>query len=223
MLAGRDLELAPTYVYVGENRERNGGTDMRMRLLAATLIGAATLFGSAVGAAGQPGPAWEQCIAPPDSEEYCLTVTYTPPNTLTVVWDDVSDDPWWASDGFELTHYQVTIEIYGRLTVSDTYRLGKTATTFSYEIDWEAVGFEPGTRVNTWVTVEAFDDDRRGTNWGVVFVLRRPDDEPQAPTTPMGLALTAGDGSLLSTWTAPVNDGGSPITGYRVQWRSGND
>ena len=31
-----------------------------------------------------------------------------------------------------------------------------------------------------------------------------------------------GDGSLLISWSAPSNDGGSAITGYKVQWKSGS-
>ena len=42
-------------------------------------------------------------------------------------------------------------------------------------------------------------------------VLNRP-AAPAAPT------LTAGESSLIAAWTAPA-DGGSPVTGYRVQWR----
>ncbi len=195
---------------------------MSMRLLAATLIGAATLFGSAVSVAGQPGP-WESCFPPPE-EEYCLTVTYTPPNTLTMVWDDVSDLPWITAHGFVFDYYQVNIGGLGG-DGSRTPLHESTATTFSYTIDWE--GIEPGTTTGAWVAIDAVDaDGNSGLGaaiflWRVRFELRRPDDEPQAPTAPMGLTLTAGDGSLLSTWTAPVNDGGSAITGYRVQWRSG--
>ena len=38
------------------------------------------------------------------------------------------------------------------------------------------------------------------------------------PAAPTGLTLTAGDTEITASWTAPP-DGGSAITGYRVEWR----
>ena len=44
-------------------------------------------------------------------------------------------------------------------------------------------------------------------------------NRPAAPGTP---TLTSGAGTLDVTWTAPAADGGSPVTGYTVQWRTGS-
>jgi len=41
------------------------------------------------------------------------------------------------------------------------------------------------------------------------------------PTAPQNLALAPGDEQLTATWDAPANDGGSAITEYTVQYRSG--
>ncbi len=40
---------------------------------------------------------------------------------------------------------------------------------------------------------------------------------PAAPTVP---ALEAGTGLLIATWTAPTDNGGSPITGYELRYRA---
>ena len=45
-----------------------------------------------------------------------------------------------------------------------------------------------------------------------------------APSAPVGLAVTTGEGreqELTLSWTVPESDGGSEVTSYRVQWKSG--
>ncbi|MEA4827862.1 MAG: fibronectin type III domain-containing protein, partial [Clostridium sp.] len=43
-----------------------------------------------------------------------------------------------------------------------------------------------------------------------------------APAAPTGVSATAGNGSAVISFTAPVNNGGSPITGYTVTSNPGN-
>jgi titin len=38
-----------------------------------------------------------------------------------------------------------------------------------------------------------------------------------APGQPVGAIATAGDSSVMLTWAAPTTDGGSPVTGYRIE------
>ncbi len=49
-------------------------------------------------------------------------------------------------------------------------------------------------------------------------------EQSAVPATPPGalrsFTLQPGDGSLTAAWQAPASDGGSPITGYTVQWRA---
>ena len=40
-----------------------------------------------------------------------------------------------------------------------------------------------------------------------------------APDAPTGLSLTAGNGQLSASWTAPANTGGSPINDYAIEYR----
>ena len=49
------------------------------------------------------------------------------------------------------------------------------------------------------------------------------EDPAAVPGAPTGLTLAPGDAALAASWTAPANDGGSAITGYKVQWRSGGE
>lgn len=41
------------------------------------------------------------------------------------------------------------------------------------------------------------------------------------PGAPRALTLTAADASVEARWQAPQEDGGQPVSGYRLRWRSG--
>ena len=57
------------------------------------------------------------------------------------------------------------------------------------------------------------------TSFGVIAT--RLLQVPGAPGTPD--VLPHGSGSLAVSWAAPDSDGGSPITGYKVQWKEAQD
>ena len=42
------------------------------------------------------------------------------------------------------------------------------------------------------------------------------------PGPPRSVAVKPANGSIAVTWQAPASTGGSPITGYKVQWRAGS-
>jgi uncharacterized cupin superfamily protein len=44
---------------------------------------------------------------------------------------------------------------------------------------------------------------------------------PAPPSRPQGFSVTPGDGQVALSWTAPENDGGNPITGYKVSSNGG--
>jgi hypothetical protein len=53
--------------------------------------------------------------------------------------------------------------------------------------------------------------DAQSANSGLLYVA-----PPTIPAAPSSVRATAGNASASISWTAPSNDGGSPITGYRV-------
>jgi titin len=65
--------------------------------------------------------------------------------------------------------------------------------------DWEAIRTD---------TSEVFDTGS--------FTLAQDNPCATVPGAPSGLRVTGGNGTITATWTAPVNNGGSPITGYKV-------
>ena len=54
---------------------------------------------------------------------------------------------------------------------------------------------------------------------GGLLRRRQRDDGPGRPGRARGLSARAqGTSDIALTWTAPVSDGGSPVTGYRIEW-----
>ena len=45
---------------------------------------------------------------------------------------------------------------------------------------------------------------------------------PKMPSVPESLTATAGDGEVFLEWTAPADDGGSPVTGYEYRYAAGD-
>ena len=74
-----------------------------------------------------------------------------------------------------------------------------------------------GLRANTAYTVQASLDADFTAVQAAEFTT-----SPVEPDPPANVRITdEGDGSLGVAWDVPPSDGGSEITGYRVQWKSG--
>ena len=86
---------------------------------------------------------------------------------------------------------------------------------------WTPAAAEAGRTIRVRVT---FTDDK-----GTEEVLTSAPTEPVAavaPSAPVGLAAATAEDrerELTVSWSAPESDGGSEVTGYRVQWKSGTE
>lgn len=129
--------------------------------------------------------------------------TATSGTAIDVAWEAPVDG------GSAITGYTVTVA-----------RGGETVQTV--EVDGAAPstavdGLEPG--VEYAVTVTA--TNAVGTSPASEAAVVTTHGPPAAPAAPQ---LAAGEGaSLVASWTAPASDGGSPVTGYDVVLRSGDE
>ena len=115
-----------------------------------------------------------------------------------------------------------------------------------YRIQWSADGSNPWTNLTrTNTTATATTDSHTGLTAGTtrhyrVYAINSVGESaqpsnvisattsttaPTAPDAPTSLTATAsGQTTINLSWTAPSSTGGSPITGYRIQWSTdGND
>ena len=111
---------------------------------------------------------------------------------------------------------------------------GMSGAVFSYQ--WLANDAEiTGATSNTYTLVEAdvgkavkvrviFNDDDDNEETLTSPATAAVAAETAAPDAPRSLNVSPDDtGTLDASWEAPASDGGSAITGYKVQWKSGSE
>ena len=118
---------------------------------------------------------------------------------LAVRWQPPADH-----GGSPVTEYRVEHRADGVRAVEDV------APGSSHEIDGLANGVEYRVRVAA-VNPAGMGD------WSET-IEEAPEGPPDAPR---GLAVERGDRSAAVEWRAPADDGGSDVTAYKVQWRTG--
>ena len=120
--------------------------------------------------------------------------------SLTVTWEEPAGNGGAAVAGYQVqwrTGGQTFNETDRQVTVSgNSHRIG---------------GLVNGTQY--WVEVSAVNVSGAGPS---VTVTDVPRTLPGAPGTPVGHSSS---GTLTVSWDGPDSDGGSVITGYRVQWK----
>ena len=89
------------------------------------------------------------------------------------------------------------------------------ASTLSYT----ASGLTNGTLY--YFKVAAVNSVGRGAR--LAEVSATPAAPATVPDAPTSLTATAGNTEVTLNWTAPVNDGGAPITGYMIEYSVNTD
>jgi hypothetical protein len=126
-----------------------------------------------------------------------------------VTWTAPASNTGLAAANGRITSYQVVATPTTGAAITKTSN-SATAGSFNF------TGLTNGTTYTFQVrAVNAFGAGSLSTPSGQVS----PVGAPGAPGTPVA---TRGNAQATLTWPAPASDGGSPITGYNVQVRTGN-
>ncbi len=129
---------------------------------------------------------------------------------LTVHWTAPADDGGSPITGYELQYREVAGPAGNWIPEADDPALIVESTATSHTI----TGMTNSTAYE--VRARAVNVMGKG-DWSEPSEGGAPVDN--LPMQPTALVLTAGDTNITATWTAPTDDGGSPITGYELQYR----
>ena len=106
-----------------------------------------------------------------------------------------------------------SLEVFLRFRASSESIFDETTpsmTTTGTSVDFTLTGLTLGTQYQVQVSLDgSFATNFRETLFTTL-------DVPDGPTS---IVVSADDGSLTVTWGLPAGDGGSPVTGYVVQWK----
>ena len=131
-----------------------------------------------------------------------LTATASGSTTIDLTWTEPSSD-----GGYAITGYKIEASPNGTSNWT-----GLVANTSSTVTTYSHTGLDPGTTRH--YRVSAINDNGTGTASNI-------DDATTGttvPGAPTGLSATASGSTTINlTWTAPSGDGGSAITGYKIE------
>ena len=131
-----------------------------------------------------------------------LTATASERTTINLSWTAPSDN-----GGASITGYQIEVSPDGTSGWSDLVpNTGSTTTTYTH------TGLDPSSTRS--YRIRAINSAGTSDASNIASATTEAASVPDAPT---GLtATTSENNSVILSWTAPADDGGSPITGYQI-------
>ena len=132
-----------------------------------------------------------------------LTATAEGPTSIRLVWERPGED-----GGSDVTGYRIQVSEDGGTTWSD-----QAANTRSTGTTYTHTGLTAG--VTRHYRVSAINLNGEGTPSNVASASTAA----LRPGAPQRLTARArGTSEIVLSWTRPASDGGSPVTGYRIEW-----
>ena len=213
-ISGYKIEVSPNGTSSWSNLVAN--TDKTTTNYVPTGLSAGTTYHYRVSAinANGTGPASGTASATTDTgattvpgAPTSLTATASGTTTINLSWDAPSND-----GGASISGYRIEVSPNGNSSWTD--RVANTGTTTA---SYSHTGLSAGT--TRYYRVSAINSVGTGAASNVVDATT--DDATTVPGAPTSLTATASGTSTINlSWTAPADNGGSPITGYRIEFSS---
>ncbi len=150
---------------------------------------------------------------PDDQTETAQFATASLAALVGISVDEVTDTT--ATVTVSVNHFEANLD-----TIHLRYREGGTPSEWLDGPEPDGGVFQlSGLQPNTAYTVQASLDSDFATDDEAEFTT-----SPAKPDPPANIRITdEADSSLAVAWDPPLYDGGSDITGYRVQWKAGDE
>ena len=211
-ITGYRIEVSPDGT--SDWTERVGNTGTTTASYSHTGLSAATTRHYRVSAINSAGTGAASSTANATTDAAAATVPGAPTGlSATASGTSTIDLDWTAptdNGGSDITGYRIEVSSDGNSSWTDREaNTGNTSTTYSHtSLSAGTTRHYRVSAINSVGTGAASNVDDATTD----------DDAPTVPGAPTGLSATASGTSTIDlSWTAPTDNGGSDITGYRIE------